>query len=97
MQDYHNLSHTKWGCKCHVVFIPKRRKKAIFGGDTQALGRDFARVSEAEGVQDPGGAFDERPRSYLYQHSDEVLGSERSGLHQGDVKSAFRQSPVLPL
>lgn len=38
MQDYHSLSHTKWDCKYHVVFIPKRRKKAIFGAIRKHLG-----------------------------------------------------------
>jgi putative transposase len=28
MEDYQSLAHTKWDCKYHVVFIPKRRKKA---------------------------------------------------------------------
>ena len=26
-----SLSHTKWDCKYHVVFIPKYRRKRIFG------------------------------------------------------------------
>jgi hypothetical protein len=25
MKDYKSLNHTKWECKYHVVFIPKRR------------------------------------------------------------------------
>ncbi|MEO0988929.1 MAG: transposase, partial [Cyanobacteria bacterium J06639_14] len=29
--DYRKLNHTTWNCKYHVVFIPKRRKKVIFG------------------------------------------------------------------
>jgi putative transposase len=29
MKEYQSLSHTKWDCKYHVVFIPKRRKKKI--------------------------------------------------------------------
>ncbi len=29
--DYQKLNHTTWKCKYHVVFIPKRRKKVIFG------------------------------------------------------------------
>jgi putative transposase len=28
---YQSLSHSKWDCKYHVVFVPKRRRKAIFG------------------------------------------------------------------
>ena len=31
MKDYQSLSHTKWDCKYHVVFIPKYRRKRIFG------------------------------------------------------------------
>ena len=38
MRDYQSLSHTKWDCKYHVVFIPKRRKKAIFGAIRKHLG-----------------------------------------------------------
>ena len=31
MKDRRSLSHTKWDCKYHVVFIPKYRRKRIFG------------------------------------------------------------------
>ena len=31
MGDAKSLAHTKWNCKYHVVFIPTRRKKLIFG------------------------------------------------------------------
>ena len=31
MKDCRSLSHTKWDCKYHVVFIPKYRRKRIFG------------------------------------------------------------------
>ena len=27
MDDYESLSHSKWECKYHVVFIPKCRRK----------------------------------------------------------------------
>jgi len=30
-ETYQSLSHSKWDCKYHVVFVPKRRRKAIFG------------------------------------------------------------------
>jgi len=38
MQEYQSLSHTTWDCKYHVVFIPKKRKKAIFGEIRKYLG-----------------------------------------------------------
>ena len=39
MSNYKSLSHTKWECKYHVVFIPKYRKKAIYGHLRQELGK----------------------------------------------------------
>ena len=35
---YQSLSHSKWDCKYHVVFVPKRRRKAIFGPIRRQLG-----------------------------------------------------------
>ena len=28
---YQSLSHSKWDCKYHVVFVPKYRRKALYG------------------------------------------------------------------
>ncbi len=39
--DYKRLSHTKWDCKYHVVFIPKQRRKKIFGALRKQLGEVF--------------------------------------------------------
>ena len=41
MKEYQSLSHTRWDCKYHVVFIPKRRKKAVFGALRKHLGEIF--------------------------------------------------------
>jgi len=38
---YQSLSHSKWDCKYHVVFVPKRRRKAIFGQTRRHLGQIF--------------------------------------------------------
>jgi putative transposase len=38
---YQSLSHSKWDCKCHVVFIPKRRRKVLFGRVRRQLGEIF--------------------------------------------------------
>ncbi len=29
--DKNSLSHTAWKCQYHIVFIPKYRKKVLFG------------------------------------------------------------------
>jgi putative transposase len=39
--DYETLNHSKWECKYHVVFIPKYRRKALFGQLRQHLGVVF--------------------------------------------------------
>ena len=41
MKEYQSLSHTRWDCKYHVVFIPKRRKKRVFGVLRKHLGEMF--------------------------------------------------------
>lgn len=38
---YNSLSHSKWDCKYHLVFIPKRRKKKIYSELRRHLGEIF--------------------------------------------------------
>ena len=54
MKEYQSLSHTRWDCKYHVVFIPKRRKKSIFGALRKQLGailRELAQHKESQVVE----------------------------------------------
>ena len=46
MTDYRSLNHTRWECKYHVVFIPKYRKRVIFGEIRRYLGEVFRRLAE---------------------------------------------------
>ena len=51
MNDYESLKHTRWECKYHVIFIPKWRKKQIYGHLRKDLGtvlRELARHKESE-------------------------------------------------
>ena len=45
MDDYESLSHTKWDCKYHVVFIPKYRRKALYGNLKPYLGEVFRKLA----------------------------------------------------
>ena len=38
MDENGSLNHTRWECKYHVVFIPKRRRKALYGQLRRHLG-----------------------------------------------------------
>jgi putative transposase len=54
MKEYQSLSHTRWDCKYHVVFIPKRRKKKIFEALRRHLGemfRELAKQKESQVVE----------------------------------------------
>jgi len=46
MDDYESLSHRKWECKHHVVFIPKCRRKTLYGELRQYLAMSISLASE---------------------------------------------------
>ena len=51
MSSYNSLSHSRWDCKYHVVFIPKGRKKSLYGKIRKFLGpvfHDLARQRHSE-------------------------------------------------
>jgi putative transposase len=53
-ETYQSLSHSRWDCKYHVVFVPKRRRKALFGNIRQKLGaifRELARQKDCRIVE----------------------------------------------
>ena len=38
MNNYNKLNHTTWDCKYHLIWIPKYRKKVIYGNLRRYLG-----------------------------------------------------------
>ena len=48
---YQSLSHSKWDCKYHVVFVPKRRRKVIFGQTRRHLGPIFHALARQKECQ----------------------------------------------
>jgi putative transposase len=45
MDEYESLSHTRWECKYHVVFIPKYRRKTLYGELRRHLGEVFRKLA----------------------------------------------------
>jgi putative transposase len=41
-----SLSHTKWECKYHVIFVPKRRRKVIYEKVRKHLGEMFKTLAK---------------------------------------------------
>ena len=46
MDEYESLSHSKWECKYHVVFIPKGRRKVLYKNLRQHLDEVFRKLAE---------------------------------------------------
>ena len=54
MIDYESLNHSVWDCKYHVVWIPKCRKKLLYGQLRAHMGeilRELARQKENRVVE----------------------------------------------
>ncbi len=51
MKDYQSLSHTKWDCKYHVVYIPKRWNQRLYGALRHELGKIFHELANQKGCQ----------------------------------------------
>lgn len=49
MDEYESLSHTKWECKYHVVFIPKCRRRTLYVELRQHVGEVFRRLAGQKG------------------------------------------------
>lgn len=45
MDEKESLSHSKWECKYHVVFIPKCRRRALYKELRSHLGEVFRRLA----------------------------------------------------
>jgi putative transposase len=45
MRQVNSLNHTRWECKYHIVFIPKYRRKILFGQIRKDLGEVFHRLA----------------------------------------------------
>jgi putative transposase len=46
MDQFESLSHTRWDCKYHVVFIPKYRRKVLYGKLRKDLGELFHNLAK---------------------------------------------------
>jgi putative transposase len=49
--SYESLSHSKWNCKYHLVFVPKYRKKVLYGKIREFLARTFHELANQKGCK----------------------------------------------
>jgi putative transposase len=51
MSNYESLCHSKWDCTYHIVFIPKGRKKELYGKIRKFLGSAFHELARQRSSQ----------------------------------------------
>jgi len=51
MHNWESLSHVRWDCKYHVVFIPKYRKKVMYGKLRKQVGEILRNLCRQRGVE----------------------------------------------
>ena len=51
MDRIESLNHTAWECKYHVVFIPKGRRKVLYGQLRKHLGKVFHQLAVQKGCR----------------------------------------------
>ena len=73
MDDKRSLSHTKWECRYHLVWIPTYRKKELYGGLRKTLGH-VPRTSPFKGDSNFRRASDARPCGSVDLDSSQVFG-----------------------
>ena len=48
---YQSLAHSKWDCKYHLIFIPKRRRRQLYGQIRRQLGPIFHALARQKECQ----------------------------------------------
>lgn len=51
MRDWQSQSHVKWYCRYHVVFVPKYRRKSIYGRLRREIGGIIRELCRQAGVE----------------------------------------------
>ena len=92
MDEYESLSHTKWECKYHVIFIPKYRRKVLYGQLRSHLGEVFRRLAGQRESRIEGRASNVRSRAHDDCDPAQVRGLAGHRVHQG--KSAIHLARV---
>ena len=79
MDEYESLSHTKWECKYHIIFIPKYRRKALYGQLRRHLGEVIRKLAEQKESRVEEG----------HLMPAQVCGVASGGVHQGQERDLF--------
>lgn len=89
MDDYGSLSHSRWECKYHVVFIPKCRRKVLYGQLRGHLGEVFRTLAEQKESRIEEGHLMADHVHMMLSHPAEIRGFAGCWVHQGQKCHPF--------
>src|SRR5690349_13314640 len=89
MDEYQSLSHTKWDCKYRVVFIPKYRRRALYGQLRRHLGEVLRKLAAQKESRIEEGTSDARSCAYDDRDPVQVCSVAGGGVYQGQERDSF--------
>ena len=51
MREWQSQTHVRWYCRYHVVFVPKYRKRSIYGALRQGVGKILRNLCDQQGIE----------------------------------------------
>ena len=82
MNDTQSLRHTVWDCKYHVVWIPKYRRKVLYGQLRKELGTVIKELSKQKESEGGRGEVDGRSCAHVDLDSPKIFGSAGDRVYQ---------------
>ena len=105
MREWQSQSHVRWYCRYHVVWVPKYRKRTIFGEMRRGVGRIVLELCQRHGVElVEGHALSDRvhvllgiPPKLSVANTVGFLEREVGDPHSSGISRAAAQLHGLPL
>jgi putative transposase len=94
MYDKQSLSHTMWDCKYHLVWIPKYRKKVIYGELRKYLGEIFRELARQKRMRSNRRASYGGPCPHIAFDSSQIRGISGRGFYQR--QKCYSDCPEFP-
>ena len=88
MDTLESLSHSLWECKYHVVFVPKCRRKTLYGTLRRHFGEVFPKLAAQKQSRVEEGHVRLEPCAHADRDSAEVCGLAGDRVHQREERDS---------
>ena len=95
--DTQSITHTRWNCTYHIVFIPKFRRKIMYGETKKDLVEIIKKLCEMKQVQlIDGKVCVDHVHMYVaippkgINYSDEILTERKKKLHTHNIEELYK-------